>query len=245
MTRTRMCIALVLSAFAFSLASAQTLDEVLNKYYAASGGLDNLKAVNAMKTTGKMVMGGGMEAPFTGYALRPNCLRQDVTFQGMSAIEAYDGTTAWTVNPFMGSKDPEVMPKEESDDFVEDADIDGPLIDYTAKGYKVELVGKEDVEGSPAYRIKVTMKSGKPRDYYLDADSYLVIKTTQKVTRNGQDVTVEAFSGNYKKVGNIMLPFSLDHKMNGKPAMQMTIDTILVNPTLDRSIFVMPAAAKK
>src|SRR5512140_2147129 len=113
MTRTRICIAVLLSAFAFSLASAQTLDDILNKYYAASGGLDNLKAINTMKTKGKMMMGGGMEAPFTGYSVRPNSVRQDVTFQGMSAIQAFDGTTAWSINPFMGSKDAEVMPKEE------------------------------------------------------------------------------------------------------------------------------------
>ncbi len=245
MTRIRFCTTLLLSAFLCTLASAQTLDDVLNRYYAASGGLENLKAITAMKSTGKMMMGGGLEAAFTGYSVRPNLVRQDVSFQGMAAIEAYDGSTAWTVNPFMGSKDAEIMPKEQSDDFIEEADIDGPLIDYTAKGYKLELKGKEDVEGSEAYRINVTMKSGKPREYYIDADSYLVIKTSQKITRNGQEMTVDGFPGNYKKVGNVMLPFSFDQKVNGKTAAQMTFDTILINPTIDRSIFAMPAPANK
>jgi hypothetical protein len=245
MTRTRICIALLLSAFVFTLASAQTLDDILQKYYAAGGGLDNMKAINTMKTSGKMMMVGGMEAKFIGYVVRPNSVRQDVVFQGMSAIEAYDGTTPWTVNPFMGSKDAEVMPKEQADDFIEEADIDGPLIDFATKGYKVELAGKEDVEGSEAYKINVTMKTGKVRSYYVDADSYLIIKSSQKVTRNGQEISVDSFPGNYKKVGNVMLPYSFDQKVNGKPAMQMTIDTILVNPVIDRSIFVMPVAAKK
>jgi len=245
MLRTPIRILALLVTFVCALAQAQTVDEVLSKHYAALGGLDNLKALTSMKTSGKMVMGGGMEAPFTSVNTRPNSVRFEVTFQGKAAVSAYDGKTAWMLNPFMGSSDPEVMPKEEADDFTEDADFDGPLVDYKEKGSTIEYAGKEDVEGSDAHKLKLTLKNGKVRFFYLDADSYLILKTTQKVTRGGQEIEVASFPGNYKKIGNVIQPYSVEQKVNGKTASQMTFDTIELNATVDKSVFAMPAKAEK
>jgi hypothetical protein len=245
MTCTPNRVLVVLVACVCAVAQAQTVDEILSKHYTALGGLDNLKALSSIKTTGKMVMGGGMEAPFTSFNMRPNSARIDVTFQGKAAVSAFDGKTAWMLNPFMGSSDAEVMPKEEADDFVEDADFDGPLVDYKDKGSAIDYVGKEDVEGSDAFKLKLTLKNGKIRFFFLDADSYLILKTTQKVSRNGQEIEVASLPGNYKKVGNVVQPYSVEQKANGKTALQMTIDTIEVNTKVDTSIFTMPAKTEK
>jgi outer membrane lipoprotein-sorting protein len=245
MARTSLRALAILMATVCALAQAQTVDEILSKHYAALGGLDNLKALTSMKTSGKMVMGGGMEAPFTSVNVRPTSVRFEVTFQGKAAVSAFDGKTAWTVNPFMGSSDPEVMPKEEADDFIEDADFDGPLVDYKDKGSTIEFAGKEDVEGTDALKLKLTLKNGKIRFFYLDADSYLILKTTQKVSRGGQEIEVASYPGNYKKVGNVIQPYSVEQKANGKTASQMTFDTIELNQPVDNSIFAMPAKTEK
>lgn len=245
MVRTPLRALSVLLMFICAVAQAQTVDEILSKHYAALGGLENLKTLTSMKASGKMVMGGGMEAPIVSYGIRPNSVRFEMTFQGKAALSAYDGKTAWMLNPFMGSNDPEIMPKEEADDFVDDADFDGPLVDYKDKGSTIEFAGKEDVEGSDAFKLKLTLKNGKTRYIYLDVESYLILKTTQKVARGGQEIEVASFPGNYKKVGNVLQPYSIEQKVNGKTASQMTFDTIEVNLKVDSSIFTMPAKTEK
>src|SRR5512143_2868401 len=90
------------------VAQAQTVDDILTKYYDACGGLDKLKKLNSMRVTGTITMGQGMEAPFTIERKRPGMRRMEFTLQGMTGIQAFDGTRTWSVMPFMGKKDPEI-----------------------------------------------------------------------------------------------------------------------------------------
>src|SRR2546430_8308652 len=102
---------------------------------------------------------GAMEMPVTMMKARPDQMRMDFTVQGMTGTQAYDGTTGWTVMPFMGKKEPEKMSEDMLKDMKDEADFDGPLFDYKTKGNKVEYIGKEDVQGSPAYKLKLDRKS--------------------------------------------------------------------------------------
>src|SRR5687767_5566352 len=147
---------LALAALMSSPAAAQTVDEVLASHIKAKGGMEKIKSINSMKVTGKMVMGQGMEAPFTMFGKRPKSTRMEFAFQGMTGIQAYDGKNAWMVMPFMGKKDPEMLAAEETKMMDEQADLDGPLVDSKDKGHTVELVGKEKVEGADVYKLKVT-----------------------------------------------------------------------------------------
>jgi len=151
---------LLLGALGAGALSAQTADELIEKNIQARGGREKLKSVQSARITGKMVMGQGMEAPFTEEKSRPSNVRRDFTFQGMTGTMAYDGKNGWQVMPFMGKKDPEPMSADELKEIQDDADIDGPLVDYKTKGNQVEYLGKVDVEGSPAYKLKLTQKSG-------------------------------------------------------------------------------------
>ncbi|HEV8119868.1 MAG TPA: outer membrane lipoprotein-sorting protein, partial [Candidatus Polarisedimenticolia bacterium] len=163
-----------------------SVDELIARNIEAHGGLAKMKAVQSVRMTGKMTMGQGMEAPMTLELKRPKNMRMEFTFQGMTGIQAYDGKDGWQVMPFMGSKDPEPMTTEDLQEAEEQADMDGPLVDYKAKGYKVELLGKEKIEGSDAWKLKVTMKTGE-RIIYLDADTMLEIKTEGKRTVRGSE----------------------------------------------------------
>jgi outer membrane lipoprotein-sorting protein len=225
---------------------AQTADDIINKHLQARGGKDKIKAVQAERMTGKMVMGQGMEAPVVMELARPNKLRMEFTIQGMTGVQAYDGKAGWSVMPFMGKTDPEAMSADEIKQTENQADIDGPLMDYKEKGHQVELVGKEDVEGTPAYKLKVTKKNGDIVNIYIDADQYMQIKESGKVTIRGQEIESETTFGDFKPVDGVIYPFSIESKAKGAPGgMTLTISKIEVNPTLDASRFTMPPAAPK
>ena len=233
--------ALFLAVSAF----AQTADEIIDKHLKAVGGVEKLKAMQSVRATGKLKM-GPMEAPVTLLKARPDQMRMDFTIQGMTGTQAYDGSTGWMVMPFMGKKDPEKMSEDMLKNMKDEADFDGPLVDYKAKGNKVELIGKEDMQGSPAYKLKLTTKSGTESNLYLDADSYLLIKTESKRKIQGQEVESEAILGDYKDVGGILMPHSLEMHAKGAPAGQsITFEKYEINPKVDNAIFKMPEVKKE
>ncbi|MEA2165214.1 MAG: hypothetical protein QOK37_3341 [Thermoanaerobaculia bacterium] len=229
-------------------AFAQTADELLEKNLKAMGGKDKLTAIKSVKMTGKMKM-GPMEAPFTLTKARPSGMRVDFTIQGMTGTQAYDGTTGWTLMPFMGNKDPQKMSETELKDIRNEADFDGPTFDYKAKGNKVEYIGKEDVQGTPAYKLKVTTKDGKESYVFLDAETYLAIRSESTRNMMGQDVEIETSIGDYKTVGDgLLFPHSIDSHQKGKEGMggqSITIENIELNPKVDAGLFAMPAVAAK
>jgi outer membrane lipoprotein-sorting protein len=237
---------LLVAGLTSAAAWAQTADEIIDKHLQAMGGKDKLKAVQTQRMTGKMMMGQGMEAPFTLEMARPNKVRMEFTFQGMTGIQAFDGKTAWSVMPFMGKTDPEAMPEEERKAMEEQADIDGLLMDYKEKGHQVEYAGKEELEGTPVHKLKVTQKSGDISYVYIDAEAFLQLKQTGKRKIRGQEVEGEVIFGDFKTVDGLVIPHSMEQKVTGAPAgMVMTISKVEINPSLDESRFTMPAAEKK
>ena len=173
-------------------------------------------------------------------------MRMEMDFQGKSIIQAFDGTTAWSVNPLMGSPDPQKSNDEETQDARDNADfIDGSLVDYKAKGNTVELMGKEDIEGTSTYKLKVTKKGGSIEYEYLDAQTFLPVRSTGKRKQMGQEFEYEASPSNYKPVNGVMFPFSLSQKMNGTAMFELTVEQIEANATMDDAIFQMPEKPKE
>lgn len=228
--------------FFCTMAFAQTADELVNKNIQAHGGLDKLKAIKSVKMTGKMSMEGGLEAPFAFQKKRPDKIRIEFTIQGLTGIQAYDGTTAWQLMPFTGSKDPQKMPEDDKKDIIEQADFDGPLVDYKAKGNTVEYVGKEDVEGTEAHKLKLTLKNGDVRYLFLDPETGLEMKATAMIKREGVEASVDSFFGDYKEVNGIIFPFAIEQKMGGKPGPQFSVEKVEIDVDLADSMFVMPEA---
>jgi outer membrane lipoprotein-sorting protein len=234
-------VGLVAGATLVAPAFAQTVDEVIAKANEARGGLEKMKAVQSVRMKGKMTMGPGLEAPITIEMKRPRNARMEFTLQGMTGVQAYDGQQAWGVSP-MGSQKPEPLPPEMAKDLDNQSDIDGPLVDYKAKGHQVELVGKEKVEGSDAWKLKVTLKSGDVQYVFLDADSCLEIRNESKRTIRGSEVELETTIGDYKEVGGLLWPHSIQSGAKGRPEKQsFAFESIEVNPTIEDARFKMPA----
>ncbi|MCI0416997.1 hypothetical protein L0222_29870 [bacterium] len=232
----------IFTVFLCSAAFSQTADELINKNIQAHGGFDKLKAIKSVKMTGKMSMEGGLEAPFTFQKKRPDRIRIEFTIQGLTGIQAYDGATAWQLMPFMGSKDPQKMPEDDKKDIIEQADFDGPLVDYKEKGNTVEYVGKEDVEGTEAHKLKLTLKNGNVRYLFLDPETGLEMKATAMIKREGVETSVDSFFGDYKEVNGVIFPYAIEQKVAGKPGPQFSVENVELDLDLADTMFAMPEA---
>jgi len=243
----RYWLVMLLAVFSLNLSdSSQTAEELVNKNIEAKGGLDKIKAVKTWRMTGKLI-GGGITAMSGQENMRPNLVRETFSLQGMTAVQAYDGSKAWQIQPFGGRKDPELMGEDDARDLLIDSDFDGPLVDYKAKGNVVEYLGHDVVDGDDALRLKVTLKDGDIIYYYLDPDTYLEIrKETQEFIRGS--VRENAFDlGSYKPIAGVMYPFSVASgpKNDVTQWQTVTVDKIEVNVPLDTSDFALPASLKK
>lgn len=223
-------------------ASAQTAEELVEKNIRARGGLEKIKSIQSMRMTGTMAL-GDESAPTVLEFKRPARLRWEFTLDGQTAIQAYDGTAGWAVMPFEGQTEPQEMPAEEIENFKRQADIDGPLVDYRAKGNRIELLGKGIAGGRDAWQLKITAPDGEERVVFLDAETGLQVKTVARKTVDGKDVEIVSVIGDYRDVGGLKLPHFFESSVTGVPESQsMKFERIELNVPLEDSRFAMPKA---
>jgi outer membrane lipoprotein-sorting protein len=234
--------ALVLPTSAMA-AEAPTLDEVLERHYEARGGLDEIRALRSYRSTGTMTM-AGMAMPYVTEAKRPGKLRVEFTAQGMTGIQAVDGSSGWHVMPFMGILEPTAMQGDDLRNLRNQADIDGPLVDWQAKGHTVELVGPGEIDGADVVTLKITLNGGGEILSHLDAERYLDLKWQMSTTMNGQPVRVGIDFGDYRPAGALTLPHSMAQTIEGMPGVQsFVIERYEVNADIDDSRFAFPVKA--
>ncbi len=236
----RKALMIMISLLALPLC-AQTADEIVSKYIKTIGGKDKIEAVKTYRRSGKFTGGGGFEARIVEERKRPNMIRQEFLLQGMTGVTAYDGSKGWKIDPFEGKKDAEPLGEAELKRIVDDSDFEGPLVNYQAKGNKVEYVGTEPVEGTDAYKLKVTLKNGDIFYYYMDTDYYVPIKIDTRRFVRGEEREFETSLGDYKEVGGWYQPYAFETNAKGSPNKQkITIEKIELNVPLDDALFVEP-----
>ncbi len=225
-------------------ASAQTADELIAKNIEARGSLQKIQAVQSMRLTGTLSVGDAA-MPSLLEVKRPNKTRWEFTVNGRTAVQAYDGTTAWAVVPFAGKPEPERMSAEDSKDMELQADMDGPLVSYREKGHRVELMGLEKIGGRDAWRLKVTLRNADVRDVYLDLKTHLQIVTVAHRMVQGKPAEIETELGDYREVGGVLLPYSFETRARGVAEKQsLHFEKIELNVPIDDTRFRMPAAKK-
>jgi len=231
---------MVLLAAAF--ASAQTAEEMAAKNIEARGGLDKLKAIQTMRISGSLEV-QGFKAAIVSEMKRPDKVRQSFTLQGMTEIDAYDGTSAWKISPFQGKKDPELMGEDELRGMQDQADIDGPLVDAAAKGNKMEALGKQSLDGNDVLVLRVTLKNGDQFTYYFDPDTFLETRVDQAIFLRGTARETTTEFGSFKEVQGVLIPFSIQAgpKARADQRQKVTVDKVEMNVPMDDSMFVMPA----
>src|SRR5437867_1938930 len=239
------CVLLLLTAT--TLRAQQSVDDIVAKYAQRIGGRERIHAIQSLRRTGKFYGGGGFEAKVQNESKRPNRIREEFNFGGMTGVTAYDGKNGWKIEPWQGKKDPEPLGEDETKGIVEDAEFDDPLLNYREEGNKVELLGTDQIEGTDVYKVKVTLASnGDVRTYYLDADSGVPIKYEVMRTVRGAEREFEVELGDYKEVSGVYFPFAFAIGSKGSSSAdksQYTWDRIEANVALDDSRFMKPGAA--
>ena len=242
----RHAVIVLLAVCCFGAVShSQTADELIARNIQARGGMEKMKAIKTMRVTGKFEGGGGFTASVGQENQRPNLLRETFRLQGMTAVQAYDGSAGWQIQPFGGKKDPELMGEDDVRDLLLDADFDGPLVDYKEKGSTVEYMGHDVVDGDDALRLKVTLKNGDIIYDYLDPDTFIEIRREiQQFVRGSVRERVIGF-GSYKLVAGVMYPFSISQGPKNHPDEQTTtIQKMEPNVTIDPADFMLPASLR-
>jgi outer membrane lipoprotein-sorting protein len=234
----KLIIPILLSLIFLTPSFAQTVDEILTEYFSVIG-QEKLLATNTFTTKGKIVQ-QQFEIPFITYNKRPMNFRLEAEFQGMKIISGFDGKTGWSINPMMGSSDPQPMTEEQIDQMKIQSDYDGMFYDYANKGYKIEFTGKDKFDDIDVYLLKLTRPNGDIITTYMDAENYVILKSTAKMQVQGVDTETEMIFSNYKSVDGILIPFSMETKMNGQTVMQMVSDEIIYNVDIPDSMFEIP-----
>lgn len=237
---------LLLSAPIF--AATLTLDELVAKNIEARGGLAAVHAMQSLKIQGKLLANEGQfELAFVQIVRRPTSVRTEATIQGLTQVQAYDGSAGWQINPFQGRKDPERLSADDVKSLAETAaDFDGALVDWGLKGNKLEYLGTEDIEGTQAHKIKMTRPSGDTEYVYLDPDHFLEIRTLSQRTEHGVQVETETDLSDYEKIEGVLVPFSIVTGEKGSSDRQkLIVSHAEINAKVDPALFVFPAAKSK
>lgn len=217
-----------------------TLDEILSKYYAAIGGLGSWQSLDTLVIKGA-ILSQKREIATSAEYMRPDKCRISYTIGGKLVVQSYNGETAWQQSALSETIAPELLDPERTNYLRDRCGIESPLIDYAKKNLKVTLEGKDAVDGKSAYKLKVTYRSGNFQYYLLDASSFLPVKTVGFYTVGGQEVVMMTRFKEYKRVGNILVPFKLTIEKKGNaPREEYVVESVTPNAPLDPAIFDMP-----
>jgi outer membrane lipoprotein-sorting protein len=244
--RVRMTAGVLLGTILFCLPPAlpaQTLNQILAKVYIARGGLTRIRALRSERVSGTISFGSEASGPFTVELKRPMKMRMTLSVQNQTMIRVFDGAQGWANNPFAGKLNPEVMADEDLKNISEEADFDGPLVDYAKKSNKVELVGKDKVEDTDAWRIRLTTKNGDVRYYLFDAKTFLLLKWEGKRRADGKEYPIESYFHDYREVNGLKFSFEIDSGSSATDLTQkLVIDKIELNVNFPDSDFAKPTA---
>lgn len=223
----------------------ESLEDVLKKNFEARGGLAKLKAVKTTVVEGKGLR-MGVEFPIKMIIKRPNKMIMEAEFMGKKIIQAYNGKVAWWIMPMMGIEEPTEMSGEQAKEVKQQAEMMDPLIWYKELGHKLELLGKEDLEGTEVYKLKLTRKdNNKEFFFYLDVESGIELKTSVYSKYNETEILVETFLGDYKEADGMMVPFQIQTKQGGQELMTITMTSYKFGVEVEDSVFELPAKKEK
>ncbi|OYW78711.1 MAG: hypothetical protein B7Z27_06930 [Sphingobacteriia bacterium 32-37-4] len=217
---------------ALASVSAQTADEVINKYVAAIGGADKWSKIQSLKVEGQIEV-QGLAIPFTMQAVHMKGMRVDAEFQGNKIIDITTPTKGWSQNPLMGKSSLEAITADELKTKLDELDVQDEFVNYKEKGSTVEYLGKEEEEGTSYHKVKLTTKNGNEKTYYFDLTTNLIYKEETTVKQQGQEMKQSVKYLDYKTLENgIKMAFKSDMGM-----MMMVTNKVTINPTIDEAIF--------
>jgi len=223
--------------------SAQSIEDIISGYIAARGGVEKIKAVKTERVAGTISFGAEADGPFILERKRPLKIHMELTLSGQTVIRVYNGKDAgWIFNPFLPNPSVQPMSEGELQNIFDEADFDGPFVDYKEKGNKIEFVDKEEMLGHPAYKVRLTNKGGDVSYFYFDATTSLLLKWEGTRKINGTDLPWESFFHDFREVNGLKYPFLIESDAPGTDQTQRIIaEKIEVNIPLEDSRFEKPS----
>lgn len=239
--------ALLLGGAQIVSAAEPSAADLVAKNLAARGGAEKLAALNAVRFDGKMILPGDFQLTYQETRARRqggDQVRVDSALQGLTLVSAHDGTGGWRINPFEGRRDAERMSDDEARSLADSARLDGALLAARGGGAAVTYLGREDFDGTLAYKLKVSEKDGDEFVYLLDPDSMLEIKVTETRRVRGAPQVFETELGDYEPVGGVMFPMSVESWAQGQANQRQRtiIASATANPPVTPTLFAMPAS---
>jgi len=218
------------------LLQAQSLDDILEKHFEAVGQKNLLEKQTYIIKANINQM--GMDLPMLMKIKRPDKFRMEMEMQGQKMVQVFNGEKGWLLAPWI-SPEPQALEGPQLKQALAQADIDGELYNYEEKGHSADLIGKVMVDDTEAYRIKLTSDDGTVKNYYLDADSYLVTKVKSKVSMQGQEAEIEQNMSEYEESGGVMIARKIESK-SPMGTQVITFQEISFDEEIDESIFDKP-----
>jgi hypothetical protein len=216
----RFVMTALLLGCAASLAAAEDAQSLIAKNLEARGGAAAFDALRNVQLEGRIIFPGDFELSYKETRARVGSAsagRFDLTLQGLGLVQAYDGQGGWKVNPFQGRKDPERMSADEARALADTSLVEGALLHSRSDGSKVQYLGREDFDGTLAYKLKVTQTDGDEFVYWLDPDTFLEIKVDETRRVRGAQQTTENELGDYEKIAGVYFPMSVESWGQGSP----------------------------
>ena len=235
--RYRHALAALLAGCAAIPASAQDAQSLIAKNLEARGGAAAIDAIKNVSFQGRTIFPGDFELAYKEARAKTGAeplIRYYLSVQGLDVIQSYDGHGGWKINPFQGRKDAERMSADESRQLADAATIEGPLLHSRSDGSKVQYLGRDDFDGTMAYKLKGTQKDGDEFVYWLDPDTYLEIKVDETRRIRGAQTTSENELGDYEKIAGVYFPMSVESWSQGSPNQRQR--TILASGTANGAV---------
>jgi hypothetical protein len=243
-------ILLALAAFYFSFFGDiggydKQINDLIAKNVAAKGGEDAWRQVSSLQLSGRMSLGQGVVVPYTIDQKRPLKMCMEYEFSERRVVQCVDGDSGWQFMPYLGRNLPEKLTAEEAKKISDTASIDGMLLNAYDRGVKIKWQGKENVNGRPADKLMISMPGGTVRWVYLDEETGLEGKIEFTRVIRGKEQLVESLYSDWKAEAGLMFPGRTDTRMIGTSESQfVTVDKIVVNPSIEDKRFVMPEFSK-
>jgi len=217
-------------------ALAQNIDQIVAAYEEARGGRGRWASIQTQRMTGTLYATGA-ELEITILNKRPNFVRQNVAFpvpgQGSVVITtAYDGKSAWTVNPMLGTSTPQALAGPEAAALIDQADFDGALFNYKARGHGVELVDTTTEDGRPIYHLQITRPDRATVHYYVDAETAV----ERRVTSDANPGSVVELS-DYRDVDGFQMPFLIRVRQDGVVQAEIVVAEFSFDVPIDDGVF--------
>ena len=224
-------------------AAAQTADDILARHFEAIGGLDKIRAIKTLRTTGVMRLETGEDVPYVTEKARPNLMRSEFRYKGITNLQGFDGRTAWSFMPPQDKQATAITDPNDVKVISVDADFDGPLLDWRSKGHKIERIKDGSVNGQAVYKLRVTLSTTKVDIYFIDMKTYMVVGSKSRFMYGSTPIYTERAVSDYRKVDGVLFPYTASEtRSDATRPKTVQITKIEVNPPIAPSRFALPAS---